>query len=249
MVSVFRRRLQLPVTPEQQSWLEDSFALLTALFGAEKVKNAPLVLPSEVFFPRKWVPTEEWASFAFERVCEIMNVDIERVELVFELDSWHETRRLGTYLGRTSGAAGTYRHLVTEEGPSRAAISIKSSLFSEPETMIAVMAHELCHVLLLGDNKIRRDMERMEPLTDLMTVFCGFGVFSANSAHVRKVDSSGWMESAHGYLTQREFGYALALFAWTRGEVDADWRKELTKNVNVFMRDTLSMFRASTRPM
>ncbi len=105
--------------------------------------------------------------------------------------------------------------------------------------MVAVMAHELAHVLLLGDNKISRDIEKMEPLTDLMTVFCGFGVFSSNAAYTRSVDHSGWMESSHGYLTQRDYGFALAVFAWIRNEKDPIWRRELTKNVRVFMGDSL----------
>ena len=111
------------------------------------------------------------------------------------------------------------------------------------------MAHELAHVLLLGDNKISQEMKRMESLTDLMTVFCGFGIFNANAAHVHKSGVRGWSTSSHGYLSQREYGYSLAVFAWKRGETDPPWAPELTKSVRVFMRATLSCFKASKRPL
>ena len=77
-----------------------------------------------------------------------------------------------------------------------------------------------------------------------MTVFSGFGVFTANSAHIYY---SGGMQSALGYLSQREFAYCLAVFAWRRGEANPAWAKELTSNVRIFMRDSLAYFKATGR--
>jgi len=111
--------------------------------------------------------------------------------------------------------------------------------------MVATMSHELAHVLLLGDKRISREMDRMEPLTDLMTVFSGFGVFTSNAAHVHGYSGA---QSALGYLSQREFGYGLAVFARERDEPNPSWARELTKNVRIFMRDSLAHFRATKRP-
>lgn len=152
-------------------------------------------------------------------------------------------------------SAGTYKELSVAElesgdGPvgaaisdrkKRALISIKDSLVThEPEVMVAVMAHELAHVLLLGDGKISRDLDRMEPLTDLMTVFCGFGVLSANAAHIY----DRGRQARHGYLSQREYGYALAVWSTERGEKKPQWERELTKNVRVFLRMSLACLKA-----
>ncbi len=72
---MFRRRPRSPVTPEQQVWVIESMLLLTKLFGLQRVRGAPIVLPNDTFFPQKWEATEEWARYAFEQVCELMRVD------------------------------------------------------------------------------------------------------------------------------------------------------------------------------
>jgi len=41
--------------------------------------------------------------------------------------------------------------------------------------------HELGHVLLLADGKISKDRKDHEHLTDLLTVWLGLGIFTANS--------------------------------------------------------------------
>ncbi len=245
---MFRSRARLPVSPEQQEWIEESFKLLIRLFGEDWVKNAPLVLPNKQFFNREWVNTEDWARYAFGTVCELMQVQRGRIDLHFQRDGWEELRQAGLPVGWTRGAAGLYRQIPEAEGPSSAEITIKHSLINEPESMVATMSHELAHVLLLGDGKIDRDMERMEPLTDLMTVFSGFGIFTANSAHVHRSNSRGWHVSNKGYLNQREYGYAMAVWAWQRGEQAPSWKNELTKNVRTFMSETLAHFKSTKRP-
>ncbi len=77
---MFGRKPKLPVTQEQQEWIENSFQFLIELFGVDWVRNAPLVLPKEQFFPKKYEPTEDWAAFAFGCVCDLMKVSRPRVE-------------------------------------------------------------------------------------------------------------------------------------------------------------------------
>lgn len=245
---MFRPRPKLPVTAEQQEWLERSFQLLTDLFGSDWTQQAPLVLPNKEFFPREFEPTQDWAEFAFHRARELMKIPADRVALVFLEDPVADLRRSGLYLKSPRDAAGTYREVQTEGATPLAEVSIRSSLINEPDRMVAVMAHELAHVLLLGGGKIKRDMERMEPLTDLMTVFSGFGILNANISHIHKSGLHGWSVSSTGYMSEREYAYALALFAWTRGETSPVWDRELTKNVRTFMRATLAWFKYSERP-
>jgi len=77
--------------------------------------------------------------------------------------------------------------------------------------------------------------EDHEPMTDLLTVFVGLGIFTANSAarfkqfqDDRKI---GWSTQRLGYLPERVFGYALARFATERGEHKPDWARHLSPNV------------------
>lgn len=244
---MFRSKPKLPVTTEQQAWLDQSFQFLIELFGVAWLRGAPLVLPNREFFPREWEPTEDWALFAFDRVRELMHVPAGRAELIFLDDPVAELRKSGMYVKQERHAAGTYREIQTGDATPLAEIAIKYSLVNEPDQMVAVMAHEMAHVLLLGGGKIKRDLDRMEPLTDLMTVFSGFGILNANTSHIHRSGPRGWSVSSGGYLTEREYAYSLALFAWARRETAPAWDKELTKNVRTFMRETLAHFRVSKR--
>jgi hypothetical protein len=58
----------------------------------------------------------------------------------------------------------------------------------------------------------------------LLPVFCGLGAFSAN-ATAQKL--SPGLQLRHGYLSSRVLGYALALFAWARGECEPGWSDHL----------------------
>jgi tetratricopeptide (TPR) repeat protein len=68
-------------------------------------------------------------------------------------------------------------------------------------------------------------------LTDLLTVFFGLGIFTANSvireANWRVGRFSGWNLSRQGYLGLAEYAYALALYAAARGERKPDWLRHL----------------------
>jgi len=48
--------------------------------------------------------------------------------------------------------------------------------------LIGTTAHEVAHVLLLADGRISREEPDMEPFTDLLTVYLGLGIFTANTA-------------------------------------------------------------------
>jgi hypothetical protein len=108
-------------------------------------------------------------------------------------------------------------------------------LVDDPLALIATMAHELCHVLLLGAHRIDPEAEDLEQVTDLATVFFGLGVFTANATiremHWREGRWSGWSIRGQGYLTQPLYGYALALFAWVRGEDNPAWAHHLRPDV------------------
>jgi hypothetical protein len=61
-------------------------------------------------------------------------------------------------------------------------IALKSSVIKDPMILVATVAHELGHLILLSDGHIDRSAADHEPMTDLLTVFLGLGIFTANSA-------------------------------------------------------------------
>jgi len=106
--------------------------------------------------------------------------------------------------------------------------------------LIATIAHELGHAILLGGKLIEGDLGDHEPLTDLLTVYTGLGIFTANSsANFRQFSEpgrDGWSMSRLGYLSQEMYGYALAKFAAERGEPKPTWSRFLSTNVKVYFK-------------
>lgn len=94
--------------------------------------------------------------------------------------------------------------------------------------MVATLAHEIAHIKLLGEERMEINNE---PLTDLTTIIFGLGIFNANIAFrtFKDFNSKGW--SSQGYLSQKQWGYALALFAYIRGQISPEWIKHLTPNI------------------
>jgi hypothetical protein len=61
-------------------------------------------------------------------------------------------------------------------------IGIRDDQAARPVALVSTLAHELGHVLLLADGRISAQQQDHEPLTDLLTIFFGLGIFSANAA-------------------------------------------------------------------
>jgi hypothetical protein len=224
-----------PVEPEERTWIEERTRWLCREFGLARLRQGRVILPSPEFFPDRWDSSPDAAAILFRRVREYMDLADEEIAL----DFYHEAEeRVGTMPGvvhSSQGTAGLFHD--ARSGPDgRLTIFVEVGQLARPMSLVATLAHELGHVHLLGHRRITNEVEDHEPLTDLLTVFLGLGVFLANSIiHETNWMSgrrSGWSVGRQGYLTQDQAGYALALFAWLRGEVNPAWAKEVCADVH-----------------
>jgi hypothetical protein len=216
-----------PVPPEEKGWVDQRTRWLAAQFGLERARSAVVVLPTEEFFPDPYRGTEEDARVMFRRVCGYMGVDPGPLELAFYTEKVLVSPD-GCYSHH--GAAGLY-----EDSDWGSRISIETSNLADPVVLVATMAHELGHLLLRGQGRMSAGDADEEKLTDLVTVYLGLGVFTANS-HIRSHAShegltESWSIRRVGYLGQPMIGYALALFARLRGEDDPPWAAHLCADV------------------
>jgi hypothetical protein len=216
-------------------------------FGAEPIRRPPLTPLSELL-PRKWDRSERAGADLLERLCRFMLLDQARLELDFY--SANETHTLESACAgesSRSGPAGLYIH---PKDRDRLVIALEKSGLEEPATLVATICHELGHVHLLGDKRIERDTPDSEPLTDLLTVSFGAGIFTANSvfqfSQWQSHSLQGWRASRLGYLSEELFGYALACYAWYRGELQPEWQKFLRSNILYYFDDSLH-FLSTTR--
>ncbi|MBC8029971.1 MAG: hypothetical protein H7Z16_07655 [Pyrinomonadaceae bacterium] len=225
-----------PVEAEDKEWIEESMLWFIEEFGADTLRNTSVILPTAQFFPDQFSGDEDDLRALVNRVCDYMNVDPGRVELdIFTDRRAGAGRDLPVYEDSYSGAAGHYR-----KRRGKFVVSLESSQASDPTCLIATIAHELGHVRLLGEDRVTVDYEDHEPLTDLLTVFLGMGVFTGNSVfRFRQWDdafSQGWQTERRGYMTEEMFGYALASLAWLRWEIKPPWSKYLEANVSAYFK-------------
>ncbi len=204
-------------------------------FGAASLNRA-VVLPTEGYFQGTFGGTEQDVRALLDRVCAYLGVSPERVELEFFTDGHEQLRQSSSLFaeGRYQGVAGHYRR---EHGQT--IVSINGSQVGNLPGLIATIAHELCHERLIGEHRVSGDELDHEPLTDLLTVYLGMGIFTANSALTVVQNSSGWRTERLGYLDPRLFGYGLAYYAWLRGETKPPWAKHLSTNPRAYLKQGL----------
>ena len=84
----------------------------------------------------------------------------------------------------------------------------------------------------------------MNFLRSIAGVFLGFGVFTANAAfrfsQYTSNQTQGWSTNRLGYLSEPMLGYALARFAYERGEAKPDWGSFVSGNIVPNMKRSLA---------
>ena len=227
------------LTAEQKEWLERRFLWMKGQFGPDPLMQPPLG-PKSPMWPRRWDASGEAGAELLQKLCEYMRVDPKRLELRYY--SRADTHEMGSdHAGEQhySGPAGLYIH---PESSDRLVIALEIEGLGDLAGFAATICHELGHVHLLADKRIEHKEEDCEPLTDLLTVYFGAGILTANSAFLfqqwQDHSHQGWSTSRHGYLSEPVFGYALACYAWARGESDPEWAKHLRHNIRYYFDDS-----------
>ena len=223
-----------PIPEERREWLEHAFNWLVCTFGEEAIMKRQVLIPHHADFPIRYNGSHESAFETVRVIACQMEVDPNDIELFFYQDGLREisTGDLGSSIFTTGegkdGVKSSSGRYMGRQDDGKFHIALKEQNLREPEYMVATLAHELSHIKLLGEERL---LENDEQVTDLNTIIFGLGIFNANAAFASYQDfrSHGWRKL--GYLTQMDWGYALALFARIRGENDPDWTKHLCRNV------------------
>ena len=227
-----------PVEADDKLWLEEVMKWFLEEFGVEAFRDVTVVLPTDEFFPDAYYADEQDVWSLVERVCAYMDVNPELIELeFFDGENDELVRNLCCVESSSEGAIGHY-----QKRENKFVVSLASSQLTDPVSLVATIAHELGHVRLLGEDRIDADDADHELLTDLLTVFFGLGVFTANSAYSfqqwTNTSTQGWQTQRRGYLSEEVFGYALALCALMRGEHNPAWSKYLEGSVITYFKDS-----------
>jgi tetratricopeptide (TPR) repeat protein len=236
--------LKSPLAAEQRRWINERFAWLRSQFGEDRLRGI-VVTPTDRFFPGRYTPTAEGAAMLLDRLCGYMDVDRNRLDLqLYTSPSADPVPAAFNPILQRGYALGAFQE---EEG--RITIWLEQSRLTEPDSAVSTLAHELGHVHLLADKRCDRSTPDHEPLTDLLAVYFGLGIFVANNA-IREVNwrtgnVEGWSLSRQGYLNMPEHAYALALYALSRGEHHPHWLKFLRPDLRALFK-TESKYLASS---
>jgi hypothetical protein len=212
-----------PIPEASQKWIETAFPFLIRLFGEEKIKHKKVLVPHYSDFPIRYDGGSQPAQDTLHIIAGQMEVDPGSIMLDIYTDV---TRSLTTgsamdggkfYLGSDDNADTDLPYRGRQDD-GKLHIGLEAGKLSDPERLVACIAHEIAHMRL---------MESLQPedshqLADLTAMLFGLGVFNSNAS---------FYVAGKGYVLQREWGYALALFARLRGEKDPAWAKHLTPNI------------------
>lgn len=235
---------KLPVTDEERVWVDEGFRRLEKMLGRRRLLETNVILPTPEYFPDLYDETAAGAEALFRRVCSYMRVDRSQIQLEIFPDETEQLRSsLPYWHGNSGGCAGFFSHDPgMDSNPAndtpRMLVALRSTQLKDPLSLVATMAHELGHVILLGGGLMSPRTPDHEPMTDLLTVFLGFGIFTSSAAKRFKQFQDerhyGWSMQRLGYLPEEAYGYALAKFADERKEEKSNWAKHLSTNVRAY---------------
>jgi hypothetical protein len=232
MISLFKKSNESPITEERRVWIDDCFCWLKADFGAQLIKQKRTLTPTLEDFPIDFVGSDENAFKLLDIIAAQMDLDSDLIDINFYAEGEREiVTGTGSYSRvflrpgeNEKTSAGHYKGK-DEEGCFQIGLNFRS--MQNVERLIATIGHELAHIKLLGEERISKNNE---PLTDLTTVVFGLGIFGANAASTFETGTFSWQHGRQGYLSEMDWGYAIALNCHIREETTASWRKYLKPN-------------------
>lgn len=248
MFRFLRGKPTCPVHPVAKDWLEGRLDWLFEQFGPEVFVGRPIILPTRDLLPDGFDYSDASVRRLLDRICVLMGADAGEIELEIAKPQGNQISLVtGTGAALPSGFGGLYQG----RGPSRGRasrrryatkISINADELIELDGLIGTMAHELAHHRLLGENRIDPSTFDHELTTDLTTLYHGFGIFIADARRIWAGTYDVWPGTQlkrPEYMTPPLAGYALAHYAWLRGETTSDWKKFLTHDVRASFKQGL----------
>jgi len=222
-----------PIDTKMRLWMENAFLWLATQFGHDNVLTKPMLLPTSEHFPIVYDGSKVSLSKTAEIIAQQMEIDINEINL----DTYEQNiqefsgdfgNRMWTEVDKDSDEKLTAGLFFDKNSQGKYDILIEKKNLSDPENLVATLAHEFSHIKLIGEKRLDFNDEQ---LTDLTPVVFGLGIFNANSAFKEHKSFDSYGHNSIGYLKQREWGYALALYAFFRQEENSDWIKYLTTNI------------------
>jgi hypothetical protein len=215
--------------PDEQAWLLDELGRLIDQRGWETWREAVLRVPTDEHFPDPWSPDARGLERLTRRLLSYAGLGALRIRMhLFEGEqSIDQVSATGEAQYRHHGAAAWFAGIDGREVRFGCATR---EIEEAGEGLVGVLAHEVAHAWRHAHGLVEADRDLEECLTDLSTVYLGFGVFTVNNTFRFRTFSeergaqlfSGWRKSAAGYLSPQSMSFLFA--AWILGRRLGCWQ-------------------------
>lgn len=194
----------------EADYLLSGLARLIDLRGAETFLGAPLLLPEPHFFPDPVPARGNGVAVLLRRLLAYAEIEPRRLDIhIYPSESISSTvtehggqEAAAWFIGE---ARGVYRFGVREDE------------LRDEMALVGTLGHEVAHAFRSHHALQAMDHDLEEKLTDLTTVYLGFGVFTLISSHQFKTghyDRAGqkllYEQQTRGYLLPGQLAFLLA---------------------------------------
>ena len=216
--------IDLP-TPLQREWLWSALESVIQRRGEAHFMKSPLVIPDDSCFPDRWTRDASGVGTIAKRLLAYAN--LSHLDVTVEMyEEEADVQELGL-----DGKASKWSHDGTAawfagiEG-GRARFGANQSKLDDPLGLVATMAHECAHAFRRAHRLEHRDRDHEEKLTDVTTVYLGFGILTTATtarftSRVYGTTGSAWSHQRQGYLSPGEMSLLLATQLVLRGYAPA----------------------------
>lgn len=212
-----------PITEHQKEWIESRLLWLCKNFGFSYLVKPDIITPrSEDVIHAVNASSREDIHNLCTYICKKMSVDPSYIE--FEKDHDELPINYSQYKAQSpQNNLTTQSEYVTM---TKHHVLYREKELDDPIALITSLAHEIAYIRLTDENGfITGDEEDAQWLTELTTIFFGFGVFAMSG---KKLDEKRWEEIFLGNLPPPMYAYTLALFALCNGTSNPLWKEMLS---------------------
>lgn len=195
---------------EERQWLVHAVRKLVS--RRDLLEAAPLVEPTNAWFPEPWAMTAAHGHRLAQRLMYYAGLGDLRISLDAYQPVWGDDEEPPWDADTAGWFAGI------ENG--RAHFGLRVSEFRDPELAGGVLAHEVAHAWRAHHRLVVEDRDEEELLTDVTTIILGFGILATNNTDRYRSSgdsrSTSWSFSSVGYLPPQAMAYTLALWSAAR---------------------------------
>jgi len=200
---------QLPSEEAQERLLRDLGELIAAR-GSAAFLTAPIVEPDRRFLPDAWNGDLASTQVLLRRLMLYAGLDLAADLHVGEPPVIDGKHVLAWFAG-------------IERGRCKFGLDIEQ--LGDAQILIAALCHEIGHAFRARHGLVKADRNREEDLTDLTTIYLGFGIFTVNSSdrfeqtYSRRgtVEETRMRLTQAGYLSPQDMSFLLAAQLVARG--------------------------------